>query len=228
MSVSGTQYVWYGSYGSNLCAERFRCYLAGGRPPGASVEQPGARDSTVPFAVPPTRQCPTSSIVVPHRMFFAKASPWWSNGGVAFLDVTREEEDASLHSVLRLYRITLDQWNDVLAQESGLNPNEEAAVEARLTVEEVLDMARTKSGHHRIPKSWYGYVQCLGYYKPAEPVLTFTLPPSDLLDIRTGIIDEVNPPSPAYHDIIARGLVEIGGHSRDEADAYLRSRYALA
>ena len=94
MAEAATQYVWYASFGSNLCSERFRCYLRGGKVAGMSVEQPGARDQHVPFTVPPTKECPTTtSMVVPHRLFFAKVSPWWSNGGVAFLDVSESETD---------------------------------------------------------------------------------------------------------------------------------------
>jgi len=226
---AGVQHVWYGSFGSNLCSERFRCYLRGGKVEGMSVEQPGARDPTVPFAVPPTKSCPTTSIVVPHRIFFAKVSPWWSNGGVAFLDVSTEEKDESFHSTLRCWRITLDQFNDVFAQENGLHPREEAAEKVRFSSEEVIELARTKSGSHRIRDgAWYGYVRALGFAEAdeLEPILTFTLPPHELEAIRAGAVDDVNPPSPGYHDVIARGLCELG-LERETADEYLRARYTL-
>ena len=59
-----------------------------------------------------------------------------------------------------------------------------------------------------------------------EPILTFTLPPEELRAIRTGVVDDVNPPSQGYHDVIARGLVELG-MNEELADGYLRERYVL-
>ena len=225
MAEAATQYVWYASFGSNLCSERFRCYLRGGKVAGMSVEQPGARDQHVPFTVPPTKECPTTSMVVPHRLFFAKVSPWWSNGGVAFLDVSESETDERMHSHLRLYRISLEQFCDVFAQENGLDPRDEGNWR-RFTRDEVREMAKNKSGDHRIENSWYGYCQALGAIGDVEPILTFTLPPEELRAIRTGVVDDVNPPSQGYHDVIARGLVELG-MNEELADGYLRERYVL-
>ena len=226
-SATNTQYVWYGSFGSNLNSERFACYLRGGKVAGMSIQQPGARDTHVPFRIPPTSACPTASMVVPHRMFFAKVSPWWSNGGVAFLDCEKKEENEELHTHLRLWRISLEQFSDVFAQENGLHP---AEFHERFTKEEVLAMAERGGGDHRIGNgSWYGYVKALGAFTEAgavEPILTFTLPPVELEAIRSGVVDEVNPPSMGYHDVIARGLVELGLEAT-EADAYLRARYSL-
>jgi hypothetical protein len=192
-----------------------------------SVEQPGARDQHVPFTVPPTKECPTTSMLVPHRLFFAKVSPWWSNGGVAFLDVSESETDERMHSHLRLYRLKLDQFCDVFAQENGLDPRDESW--RRFTRDEVREMAKNKSGDHRIENSWYGYCQALGAFAEAddvEPILTFTLPPEELQAIRTGVLDDVNPPSQGYHDVIARGLVELGMDDA-RANSYLRERYVL-
>ena len=87
-------------------------------------------------------------------------------------------------------------------------------------------MAKNKSGDHRIENSWYGYCQALGAIGDVEPILTFTLPPEELRAIRTGVVDDVNPPSQGYHDVIARGLVELG-MNEELADGYLRERYVL-
>ena len=40
--------VWYVSYGSNMCRDRLRCYIEGGRPRGGALEYVGARDDTLP------------------------------------------------------------------------------------------------------------------------------------------------------------------------------------
>ena len=139
----------------------------------------------------------------------------------------KKEENEELHTHLRLWRISLEQFSDVFAQENGLHP---AEFHERFTKEEVLAMAERGGGDHRIGNgSWYGYVKALGAFTEAgavEPILTFTLPPVELEAIRSGVVDEVNPPSMGYHDVIARGLVELGLEAT-EADAYLRARYSL-
>ncbi len=49
------QRIWYVAYGSNLAMGRFRCYLSGGRPDGASREYPGCGDTTSPPAARASR-----------------------------------------------------------------------------------------------------------------------------------------------------------------------------
>ncbi|WP_020391263.1 hypothetical protein [Kribbella catacumbae] len=43
--------VWYVAYGSNLAIDRFRCYVAGGRPAGGMREYAGCRDPSDPESV---------------------------------------------------------------------------------------------------------------------------------------------------------------------------------
>ena len=50
-------HVWYVSYGSNMSAARFACYVEGGRPPGGTRTNPGCRDRT-----PPVRDVPVGYI----------------------------------------------------------------------------------------------------------------------------------------------------------------------
>jgi hypothetical protein len=42
--VTRTTLVWYAAYGSDLDADRFRCYLHGGCPPGATRTYPGVHE----------------------------------------------------------------------------------------------------------------------------------------------------------------------------------------
>ena len=49
-SLSTDDPVWYVAYASNLCADRLRCYLAGGRPPGSRRTYQGGRDPSPPTA----------------------------------------------------------------------------------------------------------------------------------------------------------------------------------
>ena len=68
-------HVWYVSYGSNLSADRFACYIVGGVPPGGSRANPGARDRRLPERTIP--------VDLPGTGYFAGESPQWG-GGVAF------------------------------------------------------------------------------------------------------------------------------------------------
>lgn len=127
-----TTYVWYASFGSNILAERFNCYLAGGRVEGMVRDMPGSRDPT-----PPSHWARWDD--VPYRMFFAHSSPTWGGGGVAFVDVDAPSP-ANLGTTFRLYRVTLQQYNDVLAQENGMLPGDPACRE--LIPEEAAELAR--------------------------------------------------------------------------------------
>lgn len=77
MAGMSQTYVWYVSYGSNMARDRLACYLQGGRPPGAMVTYPGARDATLPRA--------EAGIELPGTIYFASESKVWG-GGMAFYD----------------------------------------------------------------------------------------------------------------------------------------------
>ena len=47
--------VFYAAYGSNLCAERFGCYLSGGRPPG--LARTHTRGRVIPARLRPGAPC---------------------------------------------------------------------------------------------------------------------------------------------------------------------------
>jgi membrane protein DedA with SNARE-associated domain len=107
--------VWYVSYGSNMARDRLACYLEGGRPPGAKVTYPGARDSTPPRA--------EAGIELPGTIYFAGSSKVWG-GGMAFYD----------HAVpgptpAKAYLITAEQFADVAAQEMNRPPEPDSPLE---------------------------------------------------------------------------------------------------
>lgn len=89
-------YVWYASYGSNLCRGRFLCYIE------------GCRDKTYPKG--------DKQITIPFPLYFAKRSPRWGNQGVAFIGLRKDEKDITLG---RMYLITEQQFSDVMSQENG-------------------------------------------------------------------------------------------------------------
>lgn len=240
-----TTFVWYASFGSNILSERFACYLRGGRIEGMIKDMPGSRDATLP-----TEWMRWDNL--PHRLFFAHSSPTWDGGGVAFVDLGENFSDDDnaktpvqnqLGTSYRVYRVTLEQFNDVLAQENGMTPGDPGCRE--LTVEDANRLARkwtelqtNKNGSDvihagttgqvgpaaemRAPSElWYGYAKCLGV-KDGEAVLTFTCDASELNGFRSGELP-TNPPCDAYVDVIARGLMQCG-LSEDEARGYLNDR----
>jgi hypothetical protein len=141
--------VWYGCYGSNLDATRFRCYLEGGTPPGATRSQPGCRDRT-----PPTGDRPVQLHGQVH--FTCHATGW--GGAVAFLDT-----GAPGTSPGRAYRLTTAQLEDVVAQENGRPPGS-VAVDVSAVV---------AAGRVVACPGWYGTVAHVGAVD-GEPLLTIT------------------------------------------------------
>ena len=71
------EHVWYVAYGSNLCRERFGCYLAGGTPVGGMRRYDGCRDAREPLE--------DVSLDAPGALVFAGRSTVWG-GGMAFYD----------------------------------------------------------------------------------------------------------------------------------------------
>jgi hypothetical protein len=138
--------VWYLAYGSNLAAERFSCYLTGGRPRGALRRYEGCRDRT-----PPVRDM---GLHLPGRLRFGGSSSVWG-GALAFHDRGAEGTLAA-----RVYLITFGQFSDVVAQE------------ARREVAEDL-VPTDAEGVWRAPSSVYESVSRIGE-RDAVPILSFT------------------------------------------------------
>lgn len=142
--------VWYVSYGSNMRADRFACYLAGGTPAGASHCYPGCRDPRPPRAA---RGCE-----LPGGIYFATQSLVWG-GGRAFYDTGLPGVAAA-----RAYLVTESQFADVAAQEMGRQPGVDLALHG------VLATGRVQLGSGRYEALLY-----LGDHD-GFPMLTFTAP----------------------------------------------------
>ncbi|MDA3960138.1 MAG: hypothetical protein PF961_05075 [Planctomycetota bacterium] len=151
----GEDLVWYAAYGSNLLEARFACYILGGKPPGGSRKQPGARDQSPPL----DERAGFCHLPV----YFAQRSAQWQGAGVAFLD---HEGDASETTLTRRWLITREQFEDVLRQENG---DEEAVFDAA-----TLDTVCSE-GMADCSPGWYGRVVCLGE-DAGVPVITCTAP----------------------------------------------------
>lgn len=143
--------LWYAAYGSNMASDRFRCYLAGGCPPGAARTYPGARDRTLPRERRPVR--------LEGSVYFAWESPTWG-GGIAFYDPAA----AGRRSIGVAYRLTLGQFSDVVAQEMHRDPGTD------LDIDDLWDL-----GRHRLGPGRYESLHVVGRIDDL-PVVTFTTP----------------------------------------------------
>jgi hypothetical protein len=183
--------VWYAGYGSNLCAERFLCYIEGGTPPGRTRPCRGARDTTPPGADRP--------LDIPYRLYFAGHSESWG-GAPCFVD-TVESPSAPAH--VRAYRITWEQFEDVVAQENG-----------RSTAPIDLEPGGLAAGRSiGLGPGRYENLLCLDRLD-GGPVVTITSP-SSMAEA------ELGQPSPAYLKLMVAGLRESHDLSDDAIVAYL-------
>ncbi len=107
MSVNQS-YVWYVGYGSNLCEERFLCYICGGQFKWRGSCAEGCTDKSIPTSNKPVR--------IPYILYFAKSSRNWNNGGVAFINPNKETVDGNW-TLGRMWKITCEQYEEVRKQE---------------------------------------------------------------------------------------------------------------
>ena len=185
--------IWYAAYGSNLSRERFDVYLRGGTPVGGAHAYPGCRDPSPP-AVDRPWECGFG-------LRFGGASQTWG-GGVALIDGT----PGDLPTKLRLYRITLEQFEDVVAQENWLEPGS------------IILAGVAFAPHHVIgPDHTYRVVLSLGELDDAR-VLTVT---------QDGAVTTAAP-TIRYLRHIAQGLREAHGCTDAEIADYLVARPGVA
>ncbi len=187
--------VWYVSYGSNMAEARLMAYLRGGTPPGSVRAHPGARDPADPLASEPCS--------LAHRRFFAGTSRTWDGGGVAYVD----PEPGSGDTPARRYLITMEQFHDVWAQESG-RPVGTTFGPVAFEPETTATLGR--GGYDRLVV--LGRIDGIA-------MVTFTTPrdPASLVP---------NPPSAAYRAMIIAGLAEGHGMGVDEAGRLIDAEVA--
>ncbi|MFC4564881.1 histone deacetylase [Nocardiopsis mangrovi] len=140
--------VWYASYGANMSADRFACYVSGGVPPGGARANPGCRDRT-----PPRDR---RALWLEGGVHFAFASPMWG-GGLALYDPGLPGAAPA-----RAYLVTAGQFADIAAQEMYQAPR------ADHDLAEVVRTGRLVLGPGRYETLLY----CGGL--DGHPVLTFT------------------------------------------------------
>lgn len=128
------QRVWYVAYGSNLSRNRFRCYLSGGRPTGATRVYAGCRDTREPVGV--------AALEAPGALVFAGTSGVWG-GGMAFYDAHSPSRVAC-----RGYLVSAEQFADVTAQEMRRPPGGEFARDLAGLLTDVDSVHTMGSGHY--------------------------------------------------------------------------------
>jgi hypothetical protein len=185
--------IWYASYGSNILESRFHCYIAGGKPDGATQTYAGCTDKTLPED--------NQEIYINSKVYFAKEAKTWNGGGVAFIKNQFEDD---VQSPGRMYLITADQFVDVVRQEIGHQGSLD------------IDLQQARSDGSLIAKeeAWYGKIIFLGEQQ-GYPIFTFTN--------ESDLVSEINPPNENYLLTIMRGLRETYNLSNSEIVSYFRN-----
>ena len=107
--ASKEKLVWYVCYGSNLCYERFMCYLTGeGSPKYGVSPKPERRCSN---SNPPLKSVTT---IIPYPLYFSHNSITWEGKGVAFIDPSKNG-----FSIGRAYLVTREQYLHVKEREGS-------------------------------------------------------------------------------------------------------------
>jgi hypothetical protein len=185
------QEIWYVAYGSNLCLDRFRCYLAGGTPIGGLRRYDGSRNPRDPLD--------TVGLEVPGGLVFAGRSSVWG-GGMAFYDPQAVGRVAG-----RGYLVTGQQFADVVAQEMRRPPG---GVFAQV-VEGLLPVTGSV---HTIGAGRY---ECLARLGTRDDAPMFTVTSTDV-----GTLASTAPSAP-YLRCIAAGLREAHDWDVERIAGYL-------
>lgn len=183
--------VWYACYGSNICRDRFLCYINGGTPAGAKKHFTGCEDKTQPKDSRPFE--------IPHPIYFAKKSVTWDGDGICFLHPEKFPEK----SLGRVYQISVSQFKDLVRQELIFDG----------VIEIDFEELRKKGSYNCLKDGRYGELLYLGEIEN-KPVISFTSP--------VHLSEEINPPSPAYLQTIAKGLKEIYDLKKEELVEYFQ------
>ncbi|XP_038878340.1 histone deacetylase 5 [Benincasa hispida] len=202
--------IWYAAFGSNLWCPRFLCYLIGGQVEGMNRPCTGSMDKTAPKEI--------MWKTFPHRLFFGREyTNTWGQGGVAFL---HPESNSEEKSYLCLYRITLEQFNDLLYQENSgsgfLSDN------PLLDIANLNKVTDNPSNSIEVPtgEGWYHNLVYLGKEHDI-PILTMTCSQLDVEGFKSGKIP-ICAPAKEYVDTLVKGLAE-GPLSKEEALVYIQN-----
>ncbi|KAL0333850.1 UNVERIFIED_CONTAM: Histone deacetylase 5 [Sesamum angustifolium] len=199
--------IWYATFGSNMSISRFLCYIEGGQTEGMQKPCVGSVDKTKPKEI--------IWKTFPHRLFFARErTSTWGPGGVAFLHPKSNDQEKTY---MCLYKITLEQFNDVLLQENVSSYNLSHPL-FDLTALQSIQTEKCISVEP-VQRGWYHNVVYLGKEEDI-PILTMTCTASDVDSFISGKFP-INPPCKEYANTLIKGLVEGKQLSEEEASAYI-------
>ncbi|KAL6559528.1 Histone deacetylase 5 [Orobanche gracilis] len=199
--------IWYASFGSNMSLSRFRCYIEGGQIEGMKKPCVGSMDKSEPREI--------IWKTFPHRLFFARDhTATWGPGGVACLHPKSNVEEKTY---MCLYKITLEQFNDVLLQEN-VSSYDMSHPLFDLTALETIQTEKCISVES-VQNGWYHNVLYLGKERDI-PILTMTCTLSDVDSFVSGKFP-LNPPCKEYARTLIKGLVEGKQLSEEEASTYI-------
>ncbi|KAK6920989.1 Histone deacetylase domain [Dillenia turbinata] len=206
--------VWYATYGSNMWKPRFLCYIEGGEVEGMRRSCVGSMDKNPPKEI--------LWKTFPHRLFFGwDYTPTWGPGGAAFL---HPESTADDKAHLCLYRITLEQFNDVLLQENILSYDEKSPL---FDISALNSLPSQHSVNLEVLKNcWYHTVVHLGKENDI-PVLTMTCSFEDVESFKSGKF-KLCPPAQGYSRALVKGLVEGKQLEEEAAMAYIQEAASKA
>ncbi|KAH9722175.1 Histone deacetylase 5 [Citrus sinensis] len=199
--------VFYASFGSNMWKSRFLCYIEGGQVEGMQKPCSGSKDRNPPKEI--------LWKTFPHHLFFGHdSSHTWGPGGVAFLN---PECDCRHKAYLCLYRITLEQFNDVLLQENVYSDDVSSPL---FDTNDLNSVANKKAvSLEALKNGWYHNVVYLGK-EHGIPILTMTCSLSAVGKFKSGEFP-LRAPAPPYTNTLIKGLVEGKQLSEEEAKAYI-------
>ncbi|KAJ4713183.1 Histone deacetylase [Melia azedarach] len=200
--------VWYATFGSNMWKDRFFCYIQGGQVEGMTKPCTGAMDKTLPK--------PEDILwkTYRHRLFFGRnSSVTWGPGGTAFINPKKSKDQA----YLLLYKITFEQFNDVMFQENGIDMNSSTPL---FSLHDLKSVEKKKlMTLPAIEKGWYNTILYLGK-KRDLPVLTMTCSLEIYNKFKSGELPMVGA-AKKYAEVIIKGLVEGELLTEKEAKAYI-------
>jgi hypothetical protein len=191
-------YVWYLSYGSNMLENRFLCYIKGETFIGNGYKEEGCKDKTLPVK--------SKAIMISNELYFAKSSPRWSGGGVAFIKEPSMDQSDKIEkkTYAKMYLITKDQFEDVVKQENRISIKDPL----------VIDYPKLHQSKSFIlfPDKFYGRLLYLGQ-EENYPIYSFTSPIDDvlfkspseayILSILTGIRLNFNTKAEELYDVFS-------------------------
>lgn len=196
-------YVWYASYGSNLYYKRFKLYIEGGTEDFVDREYKGCTNKELPRK--------SGIIKKPYKLYFSKKASHWSDMGVAFIDNSKAVEKNE-YTLFRIYKITLDQFVEIIQQENGIDPDY-----SKLEIN-IHDIVKRKEYSIGLPNEfqWYGRILHIGN-KDGLPIFTFTAK-----WVQKDI--DVNRPSKEYLTTIMNGIIESNNYNQEDLFEYFISK----